>query len=542
MKIRNFIAAAGAVMLLILFLPIYYYVVFCGNEINYNAEHKIVTLYGNEMLLVAGIIGILVVVLLYRLLRKIPYTRRSIIGWSVFLILFCVLFYLMKVEISKSIAFYGGWDCGMVANSARWVYEGADLGYDDYYTIYSNNIPVTWLLYKLYGISSGLSGYAYNPEFIWIQFQCLQFALAVFCVAMTALLVCRTIAASALALLLSAVFLGLSPWNIIPYTDGCTIAIPIFVVFVYTVFSRIKSKFRYGLYGFLVFAGVLGGIMKATSYVALIAILLVDIMWRILKKESIKNKLMALGIRGLLIISGFAIASLCKTGMYQELNYQYNYDMEMTWVNYMYNGLNELTTGACSPDGLSIVRAYAGYPREVREAVEIQYIKDRIKEKGMLGLLDFWKRKQVMNYNDGTFTWYQEGFFNAWEYENITESKWKEPLRNFYWEDRENYAWFTTISQGVWLFVLLGVIMEAAAILIYALKNLVKKGNEVVEADDLGSRLITIIVFVGAFLFVLLFEGRARYLYNNIPVFILAAAVGCSKLSEGLRACWRRIC
>ena len=73
-------------------------------------------------------------------------------------------FYMININISKCIAFYGGWDCGMVANSARWIFEGGELGYDDYYTIYSNNIPITWLLYKLYCFSSGMKAYPYNPE------------------------------------------------------------------------------------------------------------------------------------------------------------------------------------------------------------------------------------------------------------------------------------------------------------------------------------------------------------------------------------------
>lgn len=101
-------------------------------------------------------------------------------------------FYMININISKCIAFYGGWDCGMVANSARWIFEGGELGYDDYYTIYSNNIPITWLLYKLYCFSSGMKAYPYNPEFIWIQFQCVMLSLAVLCSVLLVLRVSKT--------------------------------------------------------------------------------------------------------------------------------------------------------------------------------------------------------------------------------------------------------------------------------------------------------------------------------------------------------------
>lgn len=110
-------------------------------------------------------------------------------------------FYMINVNISKCIAFYGGWDCGMVANSARWIFEGGELGYDDYYTIYSNNIPITWLLYKLYCFSSGMKAYPYNPEFIWIQFQCVMLSLAVLCSVLLVLRVSKNLGTSVITLI-----------------------------------------------------------------------------------------------------------------------------------------------------------------------------------------------------------------------------------------------------------------------------------------------------------------------------------------------------
>ena len=148
---------------------------------NYNEMHKIITVEGNKVLSLCAVIGVAVLGAAYYFLRKIPYTGRIAVWFTGITLAVCILFCLVNIKISKCIAFYGGWDCGMVANSARWLYEGQTLGYDDYYTIYSNNIPVTWLLYQLYSFASGLKGYPYNPEFIWIQFQCVMLSLAVFC-------------------------------------------------------------------------------------------------------------------------------------------------------------------------------------------------------------------------------------------------------------------------------------------------------------------------------------------------------------------------
>lgn len=126
-------------------------------------------------------LGILVLFCLLYCLKKIAYIRVTIIGSVVLAAAVSVAFYVVNVQIAKCVAFYGGWDCGMVANSARWVFEGGEMGYGDYYSIYTNNVPITWLLYRLYSYTANSASYPYNPEFVWIQFQCAQRSVAVFC-------------------------------------------------------------------------------------------------------------------------------------------------------------------------------------------------------------------------------------------------------------------------------------------------------------------------------------------------------------------------
>mgnify|MGYP006924205091 FL=1 len=255
-----------SLLLLLLFLPVFFYVIYYGNNVDYNAMHKIVTVEGNSVLFLCAIVGAAVLGILYYFLRKLPTTPRTITVFTAVTVAVCVLFYMINVNISKCIAFYGGWDCGMVANSARWIFEGGELGYDDYYTIYSNNIPITWLLYKLYCFSSGMKAYPYNPEFIWIQFQCVMLSLAVLCSVLLVLRVSKNLGTSVITLIFNIAFLGISPWKIIPYTDGCTIAMPVMILFLYSMVRGRKSRWSYALWFLLMFLGCLSGIMKATCY------------------------------------------------------------------------------------------------------------------------------------------------------------------------------------------------------------------------------------------------------------------------------------
>ena len=528
MKKRYSSTALLSLLLLVLFLPVLFCIVYYGTNMNYNELHKIVTLEGNRVLFLCAVIGAAVLGILYYFLKKLPYTRRSVMIFTGITFVVCVLFYGINVHISKCIAFYGGWDCGMVANSARWIYEGSDLGYGDYYTIYSNNIPITWLLYKLYSLSASFPGYPYNPEFIWIQFQCLMLSLAVFCSVLFVLQLSRNLGISVIALIFQSIFLGISPWKIIPYTDTSTIAMPVLLLFLYALFRRSKRREKYPLWFGLVFLGSLSGILKATCYVTLIAIVLVDLLWTVLEETPIQARVWKTGLKTLLAIAALCLGFLCKQGIYQSLQYEYNPDLEIGWSNYMYNGLNEETTGACSDEGLETVRSFAGSPKADRMQYEIDGILSRMQERGIGGTLRFWLHKQVMNFNDGTFSWYQEGYFQAWDYPEITDSSWKEPLRDFYWQEGAQYLWFTTISQGLWLFILLGIVAEAGFLLWTSLSMLLRKQNPgaAMSSDTLCLSTTMIVTFIGMFLFVMLFEARARYLYNTVPVFSVMAVLG----------------
>lgn len=522
MKIRKITTVIMAVLLLGLFLPIFSYTVFQGNNVNYYEGYKIETLYSNKVLLLLSGAAFLVFFALYFFLRKLSFNKRNVIGTVVISFVTCVAFYIVKVEISKCIAFYGGWDCGMVANSVYWIYEGADMGYDDYYYIFSNNVPIVWLLLALFKLSNALTNYPYNSEFIWIQFQCLMFALAVFFSVMTVLVVSKKIAPAIMCLFVSIAFFGLCPWQIIPYTDASTVAFPVLTVFFYALFRYIPSKGRYFAWWFSLLFGMMGGIIKPTCYVAVIAVVLTECVWLFSEKEGLVGKLKKLVLRLILLTGVFLLASLCKKGIYRALDYVPDETQEITMLTVFYSSLNEEVTGGSSGDEMNLAREYAGQPPEVRRAAELQNSMDRIRQKGGIrGLLDFWLRKQVMNFNDGTFSWFQEGFFHAWDYEEITDSRFKEPLRDFYWNEGDNYLKFTTWSQGIWLFILTGIVLEAIA----AIVTVINLGGRQ-DVETLCIHTVGILIFVGLFLFVMLFEGRARYLFNQTAVFVMLAVAG----------------
>ena len=196
--------------------------------------------------------------------------------------------------------------------------------------------------------------------------------------------------------------------------------------------------------------------MKATCYVTLIAVVLVDLVWSAWEEVPMRKRLQKIGLKILLLIAAFGLGAFCKHGIYCSVQYDYNADMEIGWSNYMYNGLNEDTTGACSGEGLEIVRSFAGTDKNTRIQYEMEGIRKRIGDRGIWGTIRFWLRKQVMNFNDGTFSWYQEGYFQAWEYPLNIDSSWKEPLRAFLLAGRQQLYLVYDDQPGIMAFCTVG--------------------------------------------------------------------------------------
>ena len=56
MKKKCISTATLSVLLLVLFLPVFYYIVFYGTNVNYNEMHKIITVEGNKVLSLCAVI------------------------------------------------------------------------------------------------------------------------------------------------------------------------------------------------------------------------------------------------------------------------------------------------------------------------------------------------------------------------------------------------------------------------------------------------------------------------------------------------------
>ncbi|MBR6307652.1 MAG: hypothetical protein IKR39_03505 [Lachnospiraceae bacterium] len=453
------------------------------------------------------------------LIRK-PLNKVTIIGKKrnsiIFVcvaVVFYVLMYAVNIEVSKCIAFYSGWDMGNVTGSVYSLLDGHTLSEDFYYRLFPFNIFNVYYLYKLFGLAKSLPNYPYNPEFIWIQFSCLLFSLSGLLTTLSVRRITRKAAPTIFSMLLYAALLGISPWKTIPYTDTISFSFGILAVYLFICSREIRSWRRYILWGVICIISFLGAQIKATVYVPVVALTIIQIVSS-LSLKGVACKIKNIAVTLLILALCFGLSLLFKSHVFKVVGYDTSQDLKLTWSHLVRLGSNEYSTGGFSSEHYVLFYDYLDRPAEERHAEERRQIAERFRTRGLLGNLDFYLRKNVMNYNDGTFCWYLEGNFHMGEYGELTTNRFKPLLRDFFWYEGRFYRYFLTYSQLVWLFTLL---MIPCCTLLPFLSR---------DADYSIKIGTVVLVLLGITLFVTLFEGRARYFLNMSPVFVLAASLG----------------
>ena len=307
--------------------------------------------------------------------------------------------------------------------------------------------------------------------------------------------------------------IGITPWKVIPYSDILTIMFGALIIYLFALFNDIKSNLRYILWVLMCFIAIFASLIKATVCIPLIAVVMVHIV-TVLAGKGVKDKLIKLCATLVPLALCLVLAGLYRNNIYKEVEFTPDVHFAVTWHHYLRMGFNEQTTGAFNSDYYGLINAYLDRDPAERHAEEYRLIKEAYRERGVLGSLYFYLRKSVMNYNDGSFGWYLEGSFQVGEYQNISNSRFKPLLREIFWLDGKYYHAFITYAQLMWLFTIL--LLPVSAL------HLFKAAD---DSPESASRTSVILAILGITLFVMIFEGRAKYLLNNAPIYITAAAL-----------------
>ena len=507
MRVINYLAVA-------LFLPILFCVLFIGSDMDYYAALKPVTIRSNFMLGAIAIVTISILVFVMLRFEKNEITKKwnwilnGILAVSFFLL------YVLNCRVAKEIAFQLPWDIMMVQGYAAEFARGKDLGYHYYFSMYPNNIPIVYIMGKLlrYAMESGK--YVVLPDYILFQLNCLCFSVAGFFSCLTVKKITKRVVPVFITFGACFILVILSAWKTAPYTDALGVIFPIIAIYLYISYLNTDRKcLKYVLLITALVVSGCGGFVKPNLYIITVAMIGMEGL-RTYRSfhENIKYFLV-----GLLVAVGLLIGGkIALNYVIDEIGLEYNPVVSFDWHHYFLMGLNEETTGSYESGAVALVGKYQ-YDKEARIATEMNMAMERLKDRGVVGSITFWIKKLVMTFNEATFGWsnevWIEGYYPA---ELASNTNMTVFLREIFWWGAYAGA-YQTICQCVWIFVLIGIMGLA----------FVKKDNR--------HYTILSVCFLGIFLYQMLLEARARYLFAFLPLIICISSCGIWFFTEYIR-------
>lgn len=498
---------------LIIFIPVLFCIFIWGNKMDYNLVNKLVTLCDNKILVLIGIPIILIFFGFIYLTRNIKMTRKLSVVINMCLIAIFTLVFLINLEICKCINIAQGWDVSVVVGTAYNLSKGIPIGSENYYSLFPNNVPIAFVLYKLFNLADSLANFPYVNDFIWNIAICIMVSVTGYMTCVSVKKVTHNLAITIIACILYVACVCFSPWKTVPYTDMFSMMFPMLCICLYIFQYYSETKWcKYGLWFGAFLVGFIGSLIKPTVLIIPIAIILCEIVgWFTSFKQRWKEILIKIGI----ILVVFFLYSGCKNYIYEDVGYTPNEENQLTLFHYMMMGLNEESTGSFHSGDLAI----SGNVPLLKDRTDkqIEVIKERLKEKGFGEYLYFLLRKMVMTFNSGTFGWAREGVYTYDVYPIYKDASYVPFIRDVFMPDAKYSGYFNTYSQGVWLLIIFCV-----------------SGICFMEKEKRDVCMPVLVSIMGTIFYLMLFEARARYLLFALPVFVMASVLGIEQYYERL--------
>lgn len=531
------------VLMLALFIPVLFCVMFIGNNMSYWDDVKAKILVPNALLTVIALAAFGICLWLIYMGRKLTFTKRTSRCLDLILVVLFTGFYFFCMWLSKETVFDMSVDQGIVREAAKDVAHEVPFGYQFVFSMNYNNLPITYVLGRLYRLAENWTWFHHDPEYLWIITGCLMVTVAGFCCCEIVKKLTKNVAAVLIAFALYLATAGLSPWKGIPYTDSYGILFPVLCILLYLCSrdcERMTGKVL--LLFFSLLAGMTGGFMKPSAYIAVLAVLgtegvrFFEALLRLMqvkraelkntareidsaessktdldKKGDTQNNIRSAGLSLLLslVFAGVLYwgANLGMDYIVTDIELEYNEEIEATAQYFFYMGTKELTTGGFSTEDYGIFGEFQ-FSKADRNAACMERAWERISERGFFGTVYFCLKKLVKSFNDGTFAWtyvlYYEPFPEIMTHDNIFAGY----MRSLFVPGGANQAKYDTLAELAWIFTLMGV------------------PGIILSKKRKDYCIVFPILIIGILTYLMLFESGARYVYIFLPVFIAMSICG----------------
>lgn len=428
------------------------------------------------------------------------------------LILIAIITIIWQFNLVFALSGRMGWDPAItsyVSTNRSLLHTG--LSYD-YFSYYPNNFLIV-AIGRLFWKFLNLIGYTNYSNFVFglgiVNYILVDFSILLLYSALKRFFNQRVAFASSV---ISLIMIGLSPVNVIPYTDTFAYFIGVVLIYLLSKFLETESKKKKII--FMIFFGVIAGFgyyIKPTTLIFTIALGLVAIVNLInLKRKNWKFLvILVIGFGAPFISTSFVIKS------FQDNNNIIKIDKRKTFPmnHFMAMGM-EGSGGYSSYDVIENIKIKN--PTD-RRKFNSDLIKKRLKEKGALGYLKFLVIKQINNTANGTFGWGLEGGYLYRPFKAKSVSSLQKIQRKIFMtrerrsEASPNWNGHKLLIQMIWVSVLFSIMFS-------------------LRVEGLRGQLFKLCV-LGGLLFLLFFEGgRSRYLIQFLPFFFTLSGMGIEKM------------
>ncbi len=470
--------------------------------------------YSNGVLLLSGIgFASIVTAVVYGFRRK---TELLIEKYECrILIITMALLLIYQIIFTYSSYFYTDWDPAGILDAAEKIVTGnrEDLSMG-YISAHPNNRLLIWIYSLIYGVTYFFTGKCSVMAIVWLQ--CALTSVCCLLVYIILRLLGNSGTYSFCVFLSSVIFVGMSPWLDVPYSDEAALIFPLLLIYIY---AKRKGTLSWMLIGFLT---ALGYALKPQVVITTAAMIIFSLISRINGSRTREKE------SNLECIAGFIAAVIVfflvlYGSIFPSLKLNVDVTQEFGISHYFMMGLNPETDGVYSNPDTEFTASFDN--KHDRNLADMDLAKDRLRNYGKRGLVRHLIRKMLVNYGDGSFAWGINGRFFAGRPEDM-----KSPLTEFFGEFiYDNGKYFEKsimLAQGIWLLIIFGTIFIFVRIFFK------EKESEENYTDILA---VISLSLMGITVFELTFEALSRYLFIYLPFYLLMGADGCRSLLRLIR-------
>ncbi len=466
---------------------------FFSKELPLYAEHLF--LYPNIVLLFSFILfgGCIYFLSRHAGLPRGVESHPAIWKWSMF-----VAFFVFQLVFTYNTYAYIGWDPGMLFGSAQQIIEGRFESVE-YFSQYPNNILTLKyiVLIKRLSMAIGIPAISDGCYSLLVINCIINSVTGVLLYSLTKKL-CG-VRCALFGWFLYAVLIGTSAHLDVYYTDSIAILFPVLIAFLWICIDKTYCFVLIGLLGaFSIF-------LKPQACIILIAVFLIESVKLLSSQFRTREsavKLLFLLIGSVLGIIVGKLLSINSLGLDPERS--------MGLAHYFMMGLHDVGSYAGSDVDFSV--SYA--TKAARNAANIQEAFRRIREYNFSSFANHVVKKALFNYHDGCFGNFTADFF--WLNERVCTNRLSAFLTNLIRGGGRAHPIFEAVKQATWLFVI-------------CLSSILPFRHHTFDSKTHEKTAGLMLSLIGIFLFLMLFEANARYLYIYSPIFIISALAVFSK-------------